>query len=94
MTDLSTAFHWTSGTTAAGPSRVRGLFGALLREIRIRRALRHVSTLDDATRLIQAGAEKVSLNSEIVVNLLRRWVAELKRKYRVDKFQSYALISY
>jgi len=49
MTNLSTAFHWTSGTTAAGPSRVRGLFGALLREIRIRRALRHVSTLDDAT---------------------------------------------
>ena len=48
MTNLSTAFHWTSGTTAAGPSRVRGLFGALLREIRIRRALRDVSTLDDS----------------------------------------------
>jgi uncharacterized protein YjiS (DUF1127 family) len=48
MTDLSAAFHWASRTTAAGPSRVGGLFGALLREIRIRRALRHVSTLDDA----------------------------------------------
>jgi uncharacterized protein YjiS (DUF1127 family) len=47
MTDLSTAFHWTS-RTAAEPSRIRGLFGALLREIRIRRALRDVSTLDDA----------------------------------------------
>ena len=47
MTDLSTAFHWTSGATAAMPSRIRDLFGALLREIRIRRALRHVSTLDD-----------------------------------------------
>jgi uncharacterized protein YjiS (DUF1127 family) len=48
MTDLSAAFHWASRTTAAGPSRVGALFGALLREIRIRRALRHVSTLDDA----------------------------------------------
>lgn len=48
MTDLSTAFHWTSRTTAAGPSRIRGMFGALLREIRIRRALRDVSTLDDS----------------------------------------------
>ncbi len=48
MTDLSAAFQWTSRTTAAGPSRIGGLFGALLREIRIRRALRHVSTLDDA----------------------------------------------
>ena len=46
MTDLSAAFHWTSRTTA-GPSRIGGLFGALLREIRIRRALRHVSALDD-----------------------------------------------
>ena len=48
MTDLSTAFHWTSEAASGKPSRIRGLFGALLREIRIRRALRHVSTLDDA----------------------------------------------
>lgn len=48
MTDLSTAFHWTSRTTADRPSRIRGMFGALLREIRIRRALRDVSTLDDS----------------------------------------------
>jgi uncharacterized protein YjiS (DUF1127 family) len=46
MTDLSTAFHWTS-EAAGKPSRIRGLFGALLREIRIRRALRDVGTLDD-----------------------------------------------
>ena len=46
MTSLSTAFHWTS-ETAGRPSRIRGLFGALLREIRIRRALRDVGTLDD-----------------------------------------------
>ena len=47
MTDLSTAFHWTSEASASKPSRIRGLFEALAREIRIRRALRDVSSLDD-----------------------------------------------
>jgi uncharacterized protein YjiS (DUF1127 family) len=47
MNDLSTAFHWTSEAASGKPSRIRGLFGALAREIRIRRALREVGTLDD-----------------------------------------------
>jgi uncharacterized protein YjiS (DUF1127 family) len=47
MTDLSTAFHWTSEASAGKPSRIRSLFGALAQEIRIRRALRDVSSLDD-----------------------------------------------
>jgi len=47
MTSLSTAFHWASEASVAKPSGIRGLFGALAREIRIRRALRDVSSLDD-----------------------------------------------
>ncbi len=44
---LSTAFHWASEKQAAKPSRIRTFLEALRREIRIRRALRHVSALDD-----------------------------------------------
>ena len=48
MTTLSTTFHWISEKAPAKPSRIEGLFRSLLREIRIRRALREIGTLDDA----------------------------------------------
>src|SRR5258705_13577310 len=38
-----------------------------------------IRTLDDATRLIQAGAEKVSLNSAAVKN--PKLIAEISRKF-------------
>jgi len=48
MTSLSAAFHQTVAPASARPSRLLGLFAALAREIRIRRALRDVSALDEA----------------------------------------------
>ena len=45
---LSTIFHGTSDSPAAKPSRIQSLVGALAREIRVRRALRDVASLDDA----------------------------------------------
>ena len=44
---LSTPFHWTSGKQASKPFRFWNVFRAIAREIRIRRALRAVGTLDD-----------------------------------------------
>ena len=47
MTSPSHVFHWTSGTSAAKPSLIGNLLRALRQEIRIRRALRDVGSLDD-----------------------------------------------
>ena len=48
MTAHSTTCDWTSEQPSAKPSRLKGLFASLMHEIRVRRALRHVSTLDEA----------------------------------------------
>ena len=48
MTAHSATCDWTQEQPAPKPSRIRSLFGALRREIEIRRALREVSSLDDA----------------------------------------------
>jgi len=48
MTAHSTTCDWTSEQPASKPSRIRSLFAAVLHEIEVRRALRHVSSLDDA----------------------------------------------
>ena len=48
MQALSIVHECTSARIARKPSRVMGLMAALMREIEIRRALREVSTLDDA----------------------------------------------
>lgn len=49
MSNFSNTSPITSGTASAHGSGLRGFFSAVMREIRIRRALREVSTLDDAT---------------------------------------------
>lgn len=48
MTAHSTTGDWTSERPASKPSRLRSLFASILHEIEIRRALRDVSSLDDA----------------------------------------------
>ncbi|WP_262028001.1 DUF1127 domain-containing protein [Microvirga sp. Mcv34] len=50
MTAHTTVGDWTTEheQKAAKPSRIRSLFAALMHEIEIRRALRDVSSLDDA----------------------------------------------
>ncbi len=48
MTARTTSCDWTSKQPSAKPSRLRSLFAALVHEIEIRRALRDVSSLDDA----------------------------------------------
>jgi len=48
MTAHSATCDWTQEQPAPQPSRIRSLFAALRREIEIRRALREVSSLDDA----------------------------------------------
>lgn len=48
MTAHTSTCDWTSKPSTAKPSRIRSLFAALVHEIEIRRALRDVSTLDDA----------------------------------------------
>jgi len=48
MTAHSTTCDWASEQPATKPSRIRSLFAAVLHEIEIRRALRDVSSLDDA----------------------------------------------
>src|SRR3712207_7231878 len=49
---LSTLSHWTSEKSETKPSRILSLVGALAREIRVRRALRDVASLDrKSTRL-------------------------------------------
>ena len=49
MSALSIVHECTSARIARKPSRLGGLMAALMREIEIRRALRDVSTLDEAT---------------------------------------------
>jgi uncharacterized protein YjiS (DUF1127 family) len=48
MTAHSTTCDWTSEHPSAKPSRAKSFFASLLREIQIRRALRDVSSLDEA----------------------------------------------
>ena len=48
MQALSIVHECTSARIVRKPSRLAGLMAALMREIEIRRALREVSTLDDA----------------------------------------------
>jgi uncharacterized protein YjiS (DUF1127 family) len=48
MTAHSTPCDWTSEQPTSKPSRIMSLFVSLVHEIEIRRALREVSTLDDA----------------------------------------------
>ena len=48
MSALSIVHECTSARTARKPSRLSGLMASLMREIEIRRALREVSTLDEA----------------------------------------------
>jgi uncharacterized protein YjiS (DUF1127 family) len=48
MSALSTTCDWTSEQQAPKPSRIKSFFASLLHEIEIRRALREVSTLDEA----------------------------------------------
>ncbi|MDP8921010.1 MAG: DUF1127 domain-containing protein [Pseudomonadota bacterium] len=49
MSALSIIHECTSARIAAKPSRLAGLVAGLMREIEIRRALRDVGTLDEAT---------------------------------------------
>lgn len=48
MTVHAPFYDWTAEQPAPKPSRIKGLFAALMHEIEIRRALRHVNSLDDA----------------------------------------------
>jgi uncharacterized protein YjiS (DUF1127 family) len=48
MSALSIVHECTSARTARKPSRLSDLMASLMREIEIRRALREVSTLDEA----------------------------------------------
>ncbi|MBA1158711.1 DUF1127 domain-containing protein [Microvirga mediterraneensis] len=48
MTAHVTSCDWTAHQKVTRPSRIRSLFAALMHEIEIRRALRNVSSLDDA----------------------------------------------
>ncbi|WP_114945798.1 DUF1127 domain-containing protein [Microvirga calopogonii] len=48
MTAHATSCDWTAEQPAPKPSRIKSLFAALMHEIEVRRALRHVSSLDDA----------------------------------------------
>lgn len=48
MSTFSSLNTETYETSSARPSGLRNLFSAVMREIRIRRALREVSALDDA----------------------------------------------
>jgi uncharacterized protein YjiS (DUF1127 family) len=48
MTALSTTCDWTSEQPARKPSRIKSLFASLMHEIEIRRAMRHVGSLDEA----------------------------------------------
>lgn len=51
MSTLSIPFLSASEKTSSKPSRLRGLVSGLVREIRIRQALREVGSLDDAALL-------------------------------------------
>jgi len=48
MTAHTAPCDWTSEQTTPKPSRIKSLFASLVHEIEIRRALRDVSSLDDA----------------------------------------------
>jgi uncharacterized protein YjiS (DUF1127 family) len=48
MTTSSATCDWTSDRPAPKPSRITSLFASLMHEIRIRRALREVGSLDEA----------------------------------------------
>jgi uncharacterized protein YjiS (DUF1127 family) len=64
MTTLSTPFTWTSEKTESKPSRFKGIFAALMHEIRVRRALREVSGFDDAT-LHDIGIDRGSIEDAV-----------------------------
>ncbi len=55
---------WTSEKPVAKPSRMGNLFTTLLREIEIRRALRAVGSLDDAT-LLDMGLDRGGLEDAV-----------------------------
>jgi len=48
MTAHANPCDWTSEQPAPKPSRIKSLFASFLHEIEVRRALRDVSSLDDA----------------------------------------------
>ena len=51
MSSLSSAFEWNTEQTSRKPNAILGLVGAIVREIRLRRALRDVGALDDSALL-------------------------------------------
>lgn len=64
MSTLATTLHWTSEKVAPRPSRIRGFVSAIAEEIRIRRALREVSALDD-TALYDIGLSRSGIEDAV-----------------------------
>jgi uncharacterized protein YjiS (DUF1127 family) len=64
MSSLSSAFEWSSERTSRKPNPVLGLVGAILREIRLRRALRDVGALDDSA-LVDMGISRGGIEDAV-----------------------------
>jgi uncharacterized protein YjiS (DUF1127 family) len=64
MSSFSNVFEWAGEQTGQKPNAIRGLFGAIVKEIRLRRALREVGALDDSA-LVDMGISRGGIEDAV-----------------------------
>jgi uncharacterized protein YjiS (DUF1127 family) len=64
MSSFSNAFEWSTEQTHQKQGLIRGLVGAIVREIHLRRTMREVGALDDAA-LVDMGISRGGIEDAV-----------------------------
>jgi uncharacterized protein YjiS (DUF1127 family) len=64
MSSFTNAFEWSTEQTGRKQGLIRGLVGAIVREIQLRRTMREVGALDDAA-LVDMGISRGGIEDAV-----------------------------